>query len=154
MIFLPYKDLKRSAASLDEWRLCHQRRVAKQIILFLTRQLGPESAHMKNHPDVQMWKGHVPALKAYHDILIDEWVSRGKNNQMKKFSKKSTSPKMPWWFGNEKLHRSHRAVLFNKWPNYYKHNFPAKDQNYNKGQYWMPENSTQSFVKSNVVPSK
>ena len=152
MIFLPYPDLKKSAASLDNFRLNHQRRVAKQIILFLTNKLGPESDHLGNHPAVKMWRGHVDVLKNYHDILIDEWVSRGKKNtmdRMLKVTKEIPKSKLPWWLGKEKFHRAQRSVLYNKWPEYYRSSFKTDDHNYNDGNYWWPINKTKEFIKIN-----
>ena len=137
MIFMPYANFRKSAESLDDFRLQHQRRVAKQMILFFMGELGPESAHLKNHPTLNMWKGHLPALKHHYNTLIDVWVGRGKNNTMEKF-KVQKDPKMPWWFGNEKVHKSHRSVLYNKWPAYYGSLFAKADQKYNKNMYWWP----------------
>lgn len=144
MIFMPYPDLAKSAASLDNFRLCHQRLICQQILAVLS---GKIDNHWKNHPAVLMWRGHTKVLKAYHDILIETWVGRGKKNSMKRLTKgnKILKKDMPWWFGKEKFHRSHRSVLMNKAPQYYRKEF-GNDKGYNKGQYFWPETKTKSFI--------
>jgi hypothetical protein len=146
MIFLPYDNLKKSAANLDDFRLCHQRKVAKQIIDNLESK-NPDPKVM-THPAVKMWVGYANALKVHHDILINEWISRGKNNKMKLMAEniKPSTVKMPWWFGCKELHRSHRAVLIDKFPQLYGKMFDARDKDYNDNQRWWPVKSNKTFV--------
>lgn len=155
MIFLPFSNFKKSAAALDDVRLQHQRRIAKQMIDFLTTGIDKSKRRLAFHPTIKMWKGYVPALKLHHDILIDEWVSRGKKNTMKKYyktPKKLSKKQLPWWLGREKFHRSHRSVLFSKFPEFYRSMFPKQDKGYNKSYYWWPMMKTKTFEI--IIPLK
>jgi len=78
--FLPYNDFVKSSQCLDFRRLGKQRVEAKQIINILTG-VTPDS-RWKNHPAVLMWKGYVPVLKFYHDVMLYEWIRRGYKNSM------------------------------------------------------------------------
>lgn len=146
MVFLPYPNFEESAKSLDDFRLCHQRKVVKQIIDNLTSK-HPDPKVLA-HPAVKMWDGYVDALKVYHDTLINEWVGRGKNNNMKLMAKKlkSSAVKMPWWFGVKELHRSHRAVLISKLPQLYGKMFGKEDKNYNENERWWPINENKTLI--------
>jgi len=60
-----------------------------------------------------MWRGHINALKRYHNMCIDEWVRRGFRNTMQRM--KITGPvSYPPWFGNEAFHAAHRSNLLRK----------------------------------------
>jgi len=146
MIFLPYPDFKKSAANLDDFRLCHQRKVAKQIIDNLTKK-RPDPKVMA-HPAVKMWEGCVDSLKVYHDILIKEWIGRGKKNTMKLMATKLDPKKVknPWWFGIKELHRSHRAVLISKFPALYGKMFDKQDKDYNDNERWWPIKNNRTLV--------
>jgi len=107
--FLPYPDFKKSLDCLDFRRLGKQRVEAKQIINALTL---PEYG-WKRHPATLMWKNNIEALKLYHNIAIETWVERGYKNNMTMFET-IDNPKMPWWFGLNKFHASHRSNLLRK----------------------------------------
>ena len=101
--FLPYPDLKKSVQVLDSKRLGKQR----------TKTKG-----WRNHPAVKMWKGYVNALKLYFNLCLEEWVSRGyKNNMKKEFIRGKIV--FPLWFGNPQFHSSHRSNLLRKNKKYY-----------------------------------
>ena len=51
-------------------------------------------------------------------MSIDVWIERGRNNTMKK-EEINEEIIMPFWFGNEDFHRSHRANLLRKDADYY-----------------------------------
>lgn len=68
----------------------------------------------------------------YTNIAIDTWIGRGKNNTMAKYDyvEKEYNLKgelvdanppdiMPWWFGWDRVHQSHRASLLRKDPVFY-----------------------------------
>jgi len=58
-----------------------------------------------------------PALKHYTNIIIQEWITRGYNNNMEFYDTGKII--MPDWIGNEKFHSSHRANLLRKDYEYY-----------------------------------
>jgi hypothetical protein len=118
--FLPYADFEKSARVLDYRRLGKQRVEARQI--YNTLVYGGAWA---NHPAVLMWKGYEMALLLYGDCMIKEWVSRGYKNGMPLsyefwlFRAWTVEVNLPPWFGDERLHASHRANLLRKDPDYY-----------------------------------
>jgi hypothetical protein len=118
--FLPYADFAQSAKCLDYRRLGKQRVEAMQILSTLTGQ----SKGWRNHPAVKMWEGYEIALRLYHNIMIDEWVSRGYKNTMRHFRIIHSLCVMPHWLGDERVHSSHRANLLRKDPT--------------SGYYWPP----------------
>ena len=130
--FLPLPSFRASAACLDDKRLGKQRVEALQIY----RSLTIESYGWKNHPAVKMWKGHELWLMAYHDAVIDEWVYRGFNNNMELFYPNNfhTCP-FPQWWGDDRLHSSHRAaLLFKDFESYREFGWAEEP----KIDYWWP----------------
>jgi hypothetical protein len=112
--FLPYADFDASARCLDDQRLGKQRVEALQALNALA---NPHSA-WRSHPTVRMWAGYVDALRCYMNACITEWTRRGFVNTMP-LAEISGTPIMPPWLGDERLHRSHRANLLRKDPEYY-----------------------------------
>ena len=115
--FLPYDDFIESAKVLDWRRLGKQRVEVKQLL----NALEGKSKGWVNHPATKMWRGYETALKAYGDIIIVEWVSRGYKNNMQYFLDPNETQmwEYPPWFGNEEFHRSHRSNLTRKDPTWY-----------------------------------
>lgn len=112
--FLPYPDFKKTAKVLDYRRLGKQRVEAVQI----QKALKVEDYGWKNHPIVKMWMGYENALMEYKNIMINEWISRGFNNNMGLDT--NIGPSIyPKWLGNEELHASHRSNLLKKDYEYY-----------------------------------
>ena len=117
--FLPYDDFERSVRALDSRRLIKQVLEVQQIITIITRQQGA----WKRHPAVLMWKDHVPCLALYGLIAAKEYTRRyGKIHacvaNIERYAKSSVE--YPWWFGDIRLHRSHRANLLRKDRIYYR----------------------------------
>lgn len=112
--FLPLPSFRLSLKILDYRRLGKQRVEAAQILASLNRGSGGWS----NHPAAVMWRGHMNALMLYHDDAIREWTSRGYNNTMPLFGV-GRRVRMPWWFGHEPFHASHRSNLLRKASDYY-----------------------------------
>ena len=114
--FLPYSDIRKSLKILDKKRLGKQRVEAFQILNIILNRTTTKG--WRNHPAVKMWKKNPNGLKLYLNACIDEWVSRGYKNNMKKeiIRGKITFPK---WFGNENFHASHRSNLLRKDKDYY-----------------------------------
>lgn len=69
------------AKMLDNRRLNKQALEGWQIIMTLL-ELDPEGNHRpakgwKNHPAVNMWRGHEYALNTYVQLMVAEWHKRG-----------------------------------------------------------------------------
>ena len=113
--FLPYSDFEQTAKCLDYRRLGKQRVEADQILNIV---LGNNKSNgWVNHPAVKMWRGFSSALIEYRNIIIQEWISRGYNNNMKILSvEKIVYPK---WLGNNSFHSSHKSNLLRKDYSYY-----------------------------------
>ena len=113
--FLPYPDSKKSAQCLDYRRLGKQRVEALQIYKIVSGERT--TGGWVNHPIVKMWMGYKDALAIYHNCMIDEWVRRGYSNTMSKLP--VWKVEIPWWWGDEDLHASHRSNLLRKdWEHY------------------------------------
>jgi hypothetical protein len=65
-----------------------------------------------------MWRGYDPALSAYFNAVVKEWVARGYVNNLELFPVDG-SVEMPPWMGDERLHSSHRGALLVKDPVWY-----------------------------------
>ena len=122
--FAPYPDLRRTAEVLDDKRLGKQRVEAMQIIRALTRP----TYGWQHHPAVLMWKGHVPALARYGITMCEEWTRRGHPDTCAATIRQDLADagirynaraKMPAWWGDEAVHRSHRSNLLRKDPDHY-----------------------------------
>ena len=114
--FLPYKSFKESLKSLDWRRLGKQRVEAFQVLNVLLGRTTTKG--WVNHPVTRMWKGYENALKQYLNECIDEWVSRGYNNNMK-HEVIDDVIEYPHWLGNDLFHSSHRANLLRKDKEFY-----------------------------------
>ena len=112
--FLPYSNFQKTAEVLDWRRLGKQRVEGMQIIKTI---LTPEQKGWQNHPIVIMWTPYVQALQLYTNTIINEWIKRGYNNNMKLYEIDSIV--MPHWLGNKEFHASHKANLLRKDYEYY-----------------------------------
>lgn len=137
--FLVCADFNKAAAALDSRRLGKQRVEAMQIINILleAKRLGKIyhintntiTGHIEvftrcksdgtckkigfyKHPAVLAWVGHVSGLAVYTNACIDEWVRRGYNNSMAKYTVRNAT--YPWWVKCRVIHMSHRAALLRK----------------------------------------
>ena len=130
--FLPYPDFEATAAVLDDLRLGKQRVETLQIV----RALTWPTYGWKHHPAVLMWKGHEEALGAYGVAICREWQRRGRADTCEDKIKQDLAaagirvpPRrqaalararaLPPWLGDEQGHRSHRAALLRKDPDWY-----------------------------------
>lgn len=117
--FLPWADTAASLACLDRQRLGKQRVEALQIL----RALRGITTGWRGHPATKMWTGHDHALIDYGLTACRVWKSRGYvDNLEPQFLELDLggSPEMPWWFGQEDFHLSHRSNLVRKDPEYYR----------------------------------
>ena len=121
--FVPLTDsFGEIAKVLDRQRLNKQALEGWQILMTLL-ELDPQGNHRTpkgwvNHPAAKMWSQHTDALKAYGNECIKEWVARGYNNTMPLWEVPETYD-MPWWWGWDTFHKSHRDNLFRKDPEHY-----------------------------------
>ncbi len=114
--FLPYPNIEKSLACLDNRRLGKQRVEAFQILNIILNRTTTEG--WRNHPAVKMWKKNPNALKKYLNKAIQEWINRGyKNNMDLEIIRGKIA--LPSWFGNKKFHASHRSNLLRKDKKFY-----------------------------------
>ncbi len=68
-----------------------------------------------------MWYGYEEALKAYHDIMVLQWIDRGFKNNMPLLTANHyvLHSLLPHWTWDKKLHASHRSNLLRKDPEFY-----------------------------------
>jgi hypothetical protein len=82
-----------------------------------------------------MWDTYDSALIVYGNVCIEEWLRRGYNNNMPIWTPENIE--LPWWFGVDKFHNSHKAALLAKKYDWYKQ-FNWKIEP--KIEYWWPVN--------------
>jgi hypothetical protein len=117
--FLPYPTFKDSARVLDRARLGKQRVETKQI---LNANFGLSKGWV-NHPAAKMWRGHELALAQYGLAICNEWLFRGYKDSLAgdfytlTFDLEDTG--LPPWWGDERVHSSHRSNLLRKNPKWY-----------------------------------
>lgn len=126
--FLPYRSFWQSASVLDKKRCWKQVIEAKQILCNICEDI-PENwkqSHdyinktRKNHPAVKMWVGYEEELKYYYNIFLDRCLYFWGINTKLKFLDRGICDYMNniWWL-TEDFCKSHRAMLFQKNPEYY-----------------------------------
>lgn len=109
-VFLPYPDLKQSVCCLDNRRLGNQ--VYRECITLLRGKWS-------NHPVSKMWQPYFGVLVEYALIGVDELARRGKvyyghDWYLELADMQAESFGLPTWFGDDRLHSSHRAALLYK----------------------------------------
>jgi len=124
--FVPYTDHYLTAQVLDYQRLGKQRIETFQILksLYLYNYLDKPRGWMR-HPAVLMWRGHERALVEYGVVMCEVWKERGyKDTTMEKIKGMAkyfpeSSARLPDWWGNARVHQSHRERLLDKnWEHY------------------------------------
>jgi hypothetical protein len=124
--FVPHKDFQESAAVLDNKRLNKQLLEGRQIYKIIAS--NQTSGAWVNHPAVKMWRGYDNALFDYLRVIKDECVDRNiqteKNwnalTEMHEWNwNRGDNIVMPQWWGDERVHQSHRNNLYKKDPEYY-----------------------------------
>lgn len=144
--FLPYPSFEESAKVLDRRRLNSQRKECLQIALCLIF-----GGSWSNHPVVKMWSGHEYSLSCYGIVVAQQWRSFGyKDTVLPKLQccigelSWRMLPKddvgrrlegwsscghrfhdtgLPGWFGDSRLHDSHKRALVAKNPEHYSNIF-------------------------------
>jgi hypothetical protein len=131
--FVPYESFQQSAAVLDNKRLNKQLLEGRQIygILSSSRRTGA----WVNHPAVKMWRNYDNGLYAYLIAIYEECVARGikadKNwSVIEKLHdgnwNRGCNTVMPAWWGDNRVHESHRNNLYVKDHDHYSEFFNAK----------------------------
>jgi hypothetical protein len=124
--FVPFNNFKESASVLDNKRLNKQLLEGRQIYKIVSSQQSKGA--WVNHPAVKMWRGHDNALFEYLKVVKDECLSRNiqteKNwnalTEMHEWNwNRGENVVMPQWWGDERVHQSHRNNLYRKDPEYY-----------------------------------
>ena len=116
--FVPYPSFVDSAKCLDYRRLGKQRVETMQILKSLTL----DGYGWSSHPATKMWSGNIHGLSAYGVDICREWISRGYRDTCLEKICLIAEPDwddLPAWWGDEKIHSSHRANLLRKAPEYY-----------------------------------
>ena len=144
--FLPVASFVKSAEFLDYRRLGKQRAETAQILeIILDKPFLPKNLYgvvpffrdykgWRNHPAVNMWRGHTEWLKLYMACIIGEWVDRGYLNNIPVPEYDIASQPAPRWLGYEPFHESHRSNLVRKFPGHYLKYWP--DQNPGLPYFW------------------
>ncbi len=116
--FVPYADFQKSAKVLDYRRLGKQRVETLQLVRCnLEVSLG-----WKNHPAAKMWADNVNGLIAYGVAMCDAWLDLGyKDTCRDKLLSygEADATDLPFWWGDESVHSSHRSNLLRKDPSFY-----------------------------------
>src|SRR5689334_11934420 len=109
MTFVVVSDLVLNAQILDSVRLLKQAVEANQLIRTLITGKG-----WIHHPITLAWQGHLEGLKFYYNCILKEFITRG--GKPKKLVLYEVEPDftLPWWINWDRLHQSHRAMLFRK----------------------------------------
>lgn len=116
--FVPYADFQKSAKVLDYRRLGKQRVETLQLVRCnLEVSLG-----WKNHPAAKMWADNVNGLIAYGVAMCDAWLDLGYKDtcrdKLLSYGEADTTD-LPFWWGDESVHSSHRSNLLRKDPSFY-----------------------------------
>lgn len=133
--FVPYSNIQKIARSLDRLRLGKQRHESLTILNVLAKKKLDPSAKVgwANHPAVLMWKGHEDYLRLYTIGMCVEWVRRGYEDQTLPLFIQGASwdriPVAPPWWGDERVHESHKSKLIQKLPEHYLPLFPNTPNN-------------------------
>lgn len=124
--FVPYPDFAESASVLDNKRLNKQLLEGRQIYKILSSKQNKGA--WVNHPAVRMWRGYDNALFEYLRVVKDECIYRNIQTEknwnalveMYKWNwERGDNIVMPPWWGDERVHESHRNNLYVKDPEYY-----------------------------------
>lgn len=137
--FVPEHTYEDCARVLDRQRLGKQRVECLQIMNVIT---GTQTSRgWQNHPACNMWRDNPLALLSYTRAICEEWARRGYNDTcMQKTADVlgvSVIPKdvYPDWWGDYRVHASHRSNLLRKNPDHYRQHWPEETD---KLDYYWP----------------
>ncbi len=150
--FVPYTSFKLSAASLDNKRLNKQLLEGRQIFQIVAEDR--RTGGWVNHPAVKMWRGHDVALMRYLLIIKEECDSRGIQTEKNWkaiadihfdtwMTTSSGNLDLPPWWGDNRVHESHKFNLYRKDPQHYHHFYDAENSVCcDKCNYFWPTHTT------------
>lgn len=132
--FLPYPSFKQSAAVLDYRRLGKQRVEVLQLLNSITKLKNNEPVKgWKNHPCRKMWHNYTNALVNYGLDVCREWIARGYKdtcyNKIAAHFNYNEGVIMPPFIENEQFHLSHKSMLIQKMPSFYRLIWPDVPDN-------------------------
>jgi hypothetical protein len=136
--FVPENTFANSVRVLDRQRLGKQRVETLQIM----KALAGLSKGWTNHPATRMWRGYERALLEYQHYTVNEWKRRGYKDTcydktltvyIEHFNPK-TSVTLPHWWGDNRVHNSHKSALVFKDPVWYNTIYPDVEGVYD--YYW------------------
>jgi len=111
--FIPYPDFRRTAEVLDNKRLGNQAYNECRVLI---------NGGWPNHPASKMWQGYDSALARYAIELLEELARRTAEwygDHIAYYSVFINDDRMPPWWGDDRVHASHRAALLHKYPTWY-----------------------------------
>lgn len=127
--FLPYPDFEATAKCLDHKRLGKQRVEAFQILTVVTAKDPNRFPSRCHHPAVLMWMGYKNFLCQYILAICSQWKSQWFKDNVAPRARhhfalsprelEQGHPHIPFWFGREDFHASHRSNLLRKDPEHY-----------------------------------
>ena len=140
--FLPYSEFEKIGQCLDDKRLNKQIQEADTLI---DLHLEIKDNSWKNHPAFKMWSNYINALIHYRNVMLDEWIKRGKNSNRE--FREHGEIYYPSFLQNELVILSHRSNLIRKFPEHYS-KFGWIDYGI-EGYYWPCEVKTSRSKKIN-----
>ena len=121
--FVPYTNFDLCSACLDRQRLGKQRVEVLQILNAITGN----SNGWVNHPATKMWQHNPAGLAAYGVYICTEWIRRGYTDTCREKISNLVTPDdndLPVWWGDKRVHASHRSNLLRKDPEHYRQYWP------------------------------
>jgi hypothetical protein len=137
--FVPENNMRRSIEVLDPKRLGKQRVETLQIM----KALAGLSKGWVNHPATKMWRGYEGALMEYQYYTCKHWTEHyGYRDTCfdKTFDvfdihfNSADGVELPHWWGDNRVHDSHKKALAFKDPVWYNKIYPTITGEYN--YYW------------------
>lgn len=124
--FVPFADFVASAQALDNKRLNKNLLEGRQI--YSINASGKTKGGFVNHPAVKMWRNYDVAFFAYLEAMKNECVLRGIQTnknwdaivEIHEWNwNRGDNLVMPPWWGDCRVHQSHRNNLYRKDPVHY-----------------------------------
>lgn len=137
--FVPEETYEDCAKVLDRQRLGKQRVECLQIMNVITGQ--STSKGWQKHPACNMWRHNPVALLSYTRAICEEWTRRGYNDTCMIKTAEALGVAVipervyPDWWGDYRVHASHRSSLLRKDPDHYRKYWPEETD---KIEYYWP----------------
>lgn len=138
--FVPESDSYAECARvLDRQRLGKQRVECLQIMNVITG--ASKSRGWQNHPACNMWRDNPEALLSYQKAVCEEWTKRGYVDTCMHKTADVLGVEIilvevyPDWWGDYRVHQSHRSNLLRKNPDHYRQYWPEDSD---KLEYYWP----------------